>query len=127
MKILHIDDNNEIIDAFSKILLLKGHEYIGENDGKKGASLILKKNFDLIFLDLTMPGFSGFDVLEEIRSKGYDKSNIILMTAAQLTDSTQERIEKLKVSKILKKPITMKTLFEIVNSEAKDSLTVASN
>jgi len=93
IKIIHIDDNAQITDAIGQILNIKGYDYSSVDNGRKGIELILENNFDLILLDLTMPGYSGFNLLADLQKKGYSKNNIIVLTATTLS---LEQIEYLK-------------------------------
>ncbi len=116
MNILHIDDNNEITSVFSTVLSSKGFDYTSVPDGKKGAALILENKFDLILLDLAMPGFSGFDVLQEVREKGYKKENIIILTSSTQFEKETEKLLKLNIKQIIQKPIKIKKLLELIDS-----------
>ena len=89
MKILHIEDSKPIVESFSKVLTNQGHDFSSTLFGKKGLELIINNDYDLIFLDLTMPNFSGFDILSELDKKGIpEKKNIVEIGRA----SCRERV-----------------------------------
>jgi len=51
--------------------------------------------FDIVLLDLAMPEFSGFDVLEGMKKEGIiDKAKIVLLTASSITDQEIEKLLK---------------------------------
>ena len=109
MKILHIEDSKPIVESFSKVLTQQGHDFTSTLYGKKGLELILNNDYDLIFLDLTMPNFSGFDVLVELDKKGIpEKKNFVVVTASHLPEEDTENIFKNRVKGILYKPVTLK-------------------
>lgn len=124
MKILHIDDNPSITKVFSKILTLKNHDYEVCSDGKTGLELLKNGNFDLAFLDLTMPNFSGYDVLDGLKSAGASTKNIFILTATNLSEQERAKLESYGIKKILQKPITLPQVMECVNSVKGDSVTV---
>jgi len=115
MKIIHIDDNPEITDAIGKILNMKGYDYSSADNGKKGIELILENKFDLIFLDLTMPGYSGFDLLDDLQKKGYSKNNIIVLTATALSLEQIEYLKKVGIVSVLLKPLSLQDLLKGIN------------
>jgi len=112
MKILHIEDSAEITDAIGRILNVKGYDYSSAGNGRKGIELILENNFDLILLDLTMPGYSGFDLLEDLQKKGYLKNNIIVITATTLSLEQIEYLKKSGAVSILLKPLSLQDLIK---------------
>ena len=113
MKILHIDDNRAITDVFSRVLTLKGHEYHACDEGKKGLEKILNNYYDLVFLDLTMPKFSGFDLLDELEKNDH-KNNIVIITATTLNPEQQKKLSDHKVLDIIEKPVSLKDLLQYV-------------
>ena len=112
MKIIHIDDNAEITHAAGQILNMKGYDYSSVDNGKKGIELILENKFDLILLDLTMPGYSGFNLLEDLQKKGYLKNNIIVLTATTLSLEQIEYLKKAGTFSILFKPLSLQDLLK---------------
>ncbi len=124
MKILHIDDNSSITKVFSKILKLKNHDYEVCPDGKSGLELIKNGDFELVFLDLAMPGFSGYDVLMDLQNNGISAKNIFILTATSLSEGERKKLESLGIRKILQKPVTMTQILECVDSIKNDSVTI---
>ena len=66
MKILGIDDNEDLLDLCELALTSDGHEYTAINNGREGLQEIKDKKFDIVFLDLSMPDFSGEDVIDAL-------------------------------------------------------------
>jgi DNA-binding response OmpR family regulator len=71
LRIVVIEDNVEISDALGFFCSArKDIECVAINSGQEGLDRIRKENFDLILLDLAMPGFSGMDVLLSLKLDG---------------------------------------------------------
>ena len=112
MRILVIDDNKEITDMLSLYLeSLDNYECKVVNDGNEGLQKIKFENFDLIILDLAMPGFSGIDILNSLKSDNVlSKKNIIVLTASALNDDETEGFIRDGVKAVIKKPISIDDL-----------------
>jgi len=68
-----------------------GHEFSYVNNGKKGLKLIQENSYDLVLLDLSMPEFTGLDVVDTLNNDGIiNKQKIVLFTASSMTDSEIE-------------------------------------
>ncbi len=68
-RILIIDDEEVILDSCSRILQGAGYEVATAKDGARGLEAVEEFGPDLVFVDLRMPGLSGFEVVEEIRRR----------------------------------------------------------
>ncbi|GAG25292.1 unnamed protein product, partial [marine sediment metagenome] len=66
--ILVIEDEEQVRDIFSAILEKGGHEVEVVSDGRRGIEKFEKREFDLVFTDLGMPGMSGWQVAEKIKA-----------------------------------------------------------
>jgi len=55
MKILGIDDNEDLLSLCEIALTSDGHEYTGIDNGKDGVNAIKNEKFDMVLLDLSMP------------------------------------------------------------------------
>ncbi len=114
MNILIIDDNKDITDAISLFAESQGYSCIVSNNGKEGCNLAKKENFDLILLDVAMPEFSGYDVLDALKNESnFDMKKIVVITASNLDSIAAEKIELYGISKLVRKPIALDSLEDI--------------
>lgn len=74
-KILLIEDEPLIQKSLKKLLEKKGANVVTEGRGKEAINLILNYDFDRIICDLMLQDISGFDVIEDSKSK-YDRHEI---------------------------------------------------
>lgn len=79
-KILIIEDEEAMRNGLRDNLEIENYEVDEAEDGLAGLEKIKNNNFDLILLDVMMPGMSGFDVCKRVRSMG-NSTPIILLTA----------------------------------------------
>ena len=82
-KILIIEDEVAIADLEKDYLELSGFEVVIENAGDTGLARALVEEFDLIVLDLMLPGIDGFEVCCQIRQK---KDIPVIMVSAKKDD-----------------------------------------
>lgn len=117
MKILLIEDDDDISDVIAKYLRLKGYDCIVINNGKDGLNQILTKNYDIALLDLAMPEFSGYDVIESLEVTGKLKEQkLIVLTATPITEGKEEELEKKGIYLCLKKPVQLNELVKVIQS-----------
>lgn len=115
MKLLFVDDNKGITDLFTTYFKSHGHDCYAVNDGKNGLSLLENEHFDLTVLDIAMPEFCGFDVLQKMYEEK-KKQNIIVLTAVTLTDQEIILLKQYNVKQILKKPVNLKLLLHEIQN-----------
>jgi DNA-binding response OmpR family regulator len=78
-RILFAEDNGNLREVVSDYLSDNGFEVVSVSDGDKAWDKFLDERFDLVLLDVMMPGMSGFDLLRKIRSR--EDIPVILATA----------------------------------------------
>jgi signal transduction histidine kinase len=88
-RVLVIDDEKRIRDACHKMLTQRGFDVARAESGDEGLERIEKEHFDLILLDLMMPGLSGIDVLERVRDLHPDTAVIVITGYATLEHSIE--------------------------------------
>lgn len=92
-RILIIDDEEIVLDACSQILEGSGYEVATAMDGALGLRRVEELRPDVVFVDLKMPGLSGFEVLERIRA--LDPSIVtIVITGYATLDSAVGAMQK---------------------------------
>lgn len=79
-RILVVDDDRDIRDLVAIKLESAGHEVVTRADGAQALEAGTEGGWDVIVLDVMMPGMSGIDVLRALRDRGVE-TPIILLTA----------------------------------------------
>jgi two-component system OmpR family response regulator len=86
MRILIVEDETRIADFLQRGLRAEGHFCLAANDGETGLSLAMEGDFDLILLDLMLPGIHGHEVCQQLRMKQVNTPLIILSAMDSLDD-----------------------------------------
>ncbi len=90
-KIFVIEDNQDLRLNLVEYLEAKGYQTDNTDDGLRAMALLLMQQYDLIILDVMLPGMDGFRLCEEIRKRG-DETPVLFLSAR---DTVQDRIEGL--------------------------------
>lgn len=80
MRILVIEDDEDLADALVRRLRRIGHAVDWQHDGLAASGVLEYEQFDLIVLDVGLPRLSGLDVLARLRERG-DKTPVLMLTA----------------------------------------------
>ena len=92
--ILVVDDNTSNRDVLARRLTREGHNVVTAANGTAALDLVARQDFDIILLDLMMPGMSGFEALR--RLKAAEQTNhipVIMISALDELDSVVRCIE----------------------------------
>lgn len=118
MKILVVDDNTSITNSLEKYLKIKGYEVSVSNSGRKGLELIQNENWDSILLDLSMPEYSGLNIIEDLEKDNQLKDkNIILFTASSVPDFVLNKLlGKEGIKMCLRKPISLSKIVDTITA-----------
>jgi class 3 adenylate cyclase len=93
-RILVVDDIASNRDLLARRLAREGHEVVAVEDGTSALDRLVGENFDLILLDLMMPGMSGFEVLCRLKSNSRTRHiPVIMISALDELDSAVRCIE----------------------------------
>lgn len=85
-RILLIEDEPGLVLALSDLLRMEGYAIENATDGVSGLNMALAGRYDLIVLDVMLPGKSGFDVCRDLRQQGKDVAILMLTAKTQVTD-----------------------------------------
>jgi len=72
-KILIVDDDPDILLGLQNRITWMGHEPVTASDGKDALRLIEQGDFDLVLLDIELPGLSGLEILERLRGASHSE------------------------------------------------------
>ncbi len=86
MRILIVEDEQRIADFLQRGLRAEGHFAVIANDGEAGFSLAMEGDFDLLLLDMMLPGMHGRDICQQLRMNKVNTPLIILSAMDSLDD-----------------------------------------
>lgn len=107
-KILLVDDDAELSNMLSQILTKEGYQLTLAADGETGLARALSGSYDLILLDVMLPGIDGFQLLQRLRQQS--RSTPVLMLTARGNDDDRVAGLELGADDYLPKPFYPKEL-----------------
>ena len=110
--VLVVDDLRSIRLTLGGILEDKGHKVITVEDGYQAIEAVKKTHFDVIFMDIKMPGINGVQTFREVK-KIDPKAAVIMMTAYSVEDLVKEALEEGAYA-IVYKPFDIDRLIAII-------------
>ncbi|MHB1374125.1 MAG: response regulator [Thauera sp.] len=85
MKLLLVEDDPTLAEGIAEFLHGQGDEVTVESDGMRADRLLQENGFELVLLDLGLPGLGGYEVVRRIRKRG-QRMPVILITARDALD-----------------------------------------
>ncbi|MGA2182114.1 MAG: response regulator transcription factor [Bryobacteraceae bacterium] len=79
MRLLVVDDDVELCALLGEFLHREGYSVQFEHDGRSGLTQAIEGGFDLIILDVMLPGMDGFEILKRVRQQG--RVPVLMLTA----------------------------------------------
>lgn len=109
MRILVVEDDRDLGDALMRQLRHDGHAVDWQRDGGGADAVLRYQHYELIVLDIGLPGMSGFDVLQTLRKRG-DRTPVLMLTARS---DVEDRVTALDVGAddYLAKPFDFRELY----------------
>ncbi|QGY40300.1 response regulator [Pseudodesulfovibrio cashew] len=111
-KILVIDDEERFRTTLARLLRNEGCTVEEAADGLDAVNKLAAGSYDVVLLDMRMPGFSGREVFEEIRTQGFDVETICLTGHASIKGATQ--LLRDGVFDYLLKPASMEEIIQAI-------------
>ncbi len=126
MRLLLVEDNELNIELFDDVLSSDGHDVVVARDGLAGRALGAGGDWDLILLDLRLPGLPGEEVCRSLRAAGVT-APIVALSSSAMPDQIEHALPA-GFDGYLTKPIAPKALRAAVRfyaRAAEDALTEA--
>ena len=114
MRILVVEDDVQLAKQVASALTEAGHDAVIVHNGERALDKAKETPFDLIMLDIILPGMDGFDVLRHLRSQ-HMTSRVLMLTAR---GEVKDRVTGLQLGAddYLPKPFVMRELVARVNA-----------
>jgi DNA-binding NtrC family response regulator len=90
-RILLVDDEVVFANNMARLLSNRGYRVTAVNSGESALELLGERDFDVVVLDLKMPGLGGLATLREIKNAGYP-TEVLILTGHGAVDSALEAI-----------------------------------
>lgn len=110
LQVLVVDDSPDNLQLMEIFLEREGAAYTGAMDGSEGVSKALDSHYDVILMDIQMPKMDGYQALEMLKQKNYEKP-VFALTAHAMQEE-KLRIKNAGFYGFLSKPINSKLLIE---------------
>jgi DNA-binding NtrC family response regulator len=121
-RVLLVDDDEEFLEVMSERLRNHGVDVSTSSSAMDALDLIEKELFDVVVLDLQMPGIDGIDTLQRIKEKR-EELQVILLTGHATVEKAVESI-KLGAMDFLEKPADFEILSEKIKKAKKKKMLV---
>ena len=89
MRLLVVEDERALCESIAKGLRLDGYEVDTVFDGEEAMDIISAESYDLIILDLNLPGMDGLDILKNMRASDNETNVLILSARGGLNDKIE--------------------------------------
>ena len=89
MRLLVVEDEKSLRDDITKKLRLDGYEADACGDGNEARELLAVERYDLVLLDINLPGADGMTILREFRTVNYETPVLILSARSEITDKVE--------------------------------------
>ncbi len=114
MKILYLEDDVTLSETVEEYLEDEGFEVYSVYDGDEALDIIYTQNFDLLLLDVNVPGINGFELLKDLREANVLTPAIFTTSLNSIDDLSKGYL--VGADDYLKKPFLLKELLFRVNA-----------
>ena len=118
LKVLMVDDEVVFCENMAKLLNTRGYQAKAVNEGEEAIRVLQKDLYDVVVLDLKMPGMNGIDILKKLKELNVP-SQVIMLTGHGCVDTAMEAV-KLGAYDYLPKPCEIDELSEMIDNSQKN-------
>lgn len=111
LRILVVDDDKEVCKLFKRMLREGKHRVITASNGEEAINIIAQEPFDVVFLDVVMPGMDGLEAFEAIKEIN-PEAIVIMMSGFPVEDEIREAMN-LGATDHIKKPFDVNEVLTI--------------
>jgi DNA-binding NtrC family response regulator len=116
VRVLFVDDEEELVSAVVERMQLRGIQASGVTSGSEALKMVDGNGFEVIVLDVRMPGVGGLDVIRRIKHR-HPHIEVVLLSGHGSTEDVEEGL-RLGAFEYLQKPVDIGHLLDIVRRAA---------
>ncbi len=114
IRVLIVDDEDEFVSAVAERLQLRGFDAVGVTEGQDAIDLLSQGPFDVVLLDVKMPGLGGLGVIRKIKEK-WPSLQVVLLTGHGSAQDAEEGT-RLGAFQYVMKPVNIEDLTSIIHA-----------
>ena len=111
-KVLLVDDEEEFVETLAERMRTRGMDVSTSNSGANALQLVDDEDFDVVVLDLKMPGVDGIEALKRIKRRRPD-IQVVLLTGHATVEKGVEAIKE-GALEFLEKPVDLRSLTDAI-------------
>ena len=119
--VLIVDDDKRVSEILQEIVSNSGYAGVAVDSGEAAIEKISQQHFELIFLDLVLPGLSGIDVFKAVKAK--DKESVIAIITGYGDDPIALEAMSLGPLLLIRKPFRQNDILEVLKMATKRTTT----
>lgn len=112
VSVLIVDDQADMLETLIDILEARGFEVASASDGFKALNMAEKEDFDVVLMDVKMPGINGVETFKRIK-RIRPEAKVIMMSAYAVEDLVREALREGAIA-MLGKPLDVDALIRII-------------
>jgi len=114
-RVLVVEDNTDSAETLAAMLDIMGHEAHIAHDGQEGLAEVARLNPSVVLLDIGLPGMTGFEVAEQLRSSNSNHSLMLIALTGYGSDTDRARSKAAGFDHHLVKPVDFGILEKLLN------------
>ncbi|MCA9783494.1 MAG: response regulator [Candidatus Cloacimonetes bacterium] len=116
-RVLVVDDEEDVRSVLVEILKAMGHEVDQADSGRGGVEKYRRYGYDVVFTDLGMPDFNGWDVANRIWRRAVEENAgvVLILVTGWGTQISQQELHEHHIHKVLAKPFKINEVKELID------------
>jgi CheY-like chemotaxis protein len=117
MRVLFVEDNEVNRRVVKEMLTAGGIDMSEAEDGAVGLQMIEDNEYDLVLMDLRMPGMDGMTAIRHIRARDDDKAQVpVIVVTADAGSSIDADCRAAGADEVILKPVSMTNLYDTIGA-----------
>jgi CheY-like chemotaxis protein len=117
MRVLFVEDNEVNRRVVKEMLTAGGIDMSEAEDGAAGLQMIEANEYDLVLMDLRMPGMDGMTAIRHIRARPDDKANVpVIVVTADAGSTIDADCKAAGADEVILKPVSMTNLYDTIGA-----------
>jgi CheY-like chemotaxis protein len=111
VRVLYVEDNAMNRQVVEDMLGIAGATMVGAPDAESGLRVLDEQSFDVVLMDIRMPGMDGLTAIRHLRTKAPPVASLpVIVVTADTSGDLRERCEAAKADDVIMKPVAFQQL-----------------